>query len=545
MLACLCRTINKPVLAAVIRICLAIGTIMKATYEELRQLNEQAWVDRNKDVQKSLKTAQKVQAMLGDYDDASILDLVLSLRTQGYCLDHLSRYSEALTTARRAMELANQVGDLRIVASIDNVLGNIFWRLADYSSSLDHYMHGLRLVKVEPDPELEVFLLQGLGVLHFEIGDFEEALKYFRDSIQWINSRDITGQAIGLNNTAYTLHRMKRNEEALPFALQALELYGNESFSVGWLELLHTLGSIYLEMGDIERSSWYFQEVAQAAENQEKPLQTINALFGITQIHQTRGEMEDALQKLLRILAISQDIGSLASEGSARELLAQLYKQMGNYQAALENYEIFHSIHVKIFNEQAERRVHNIRLLLQVENIQKEADVYRLMAATDTLTGLLSRREFFSLGEKAVDRARLERASISILMVDLDNFKAINDQHGHAVGDQVLAIVARRIKNTLRQDDLAGRYGGDEFVILMPEIGMPACQKIAERCRTVVAEEPIDIGPSRFWMNISVGLVFSDSVSTFQLEDLIQQADKALLLAKKCGRNRLISSELI
>ena len=515
-------------------------SIMDVTCEKIRQLNEQAWRDRNKDVQKSLKMAQQAQSMVGDCANENSLDLVVSLRTQGYCLEHLSRYSEALTTALKAMELANKLMDKGMVASIDNVLGCIYWRLADYSSSLDHFMHGLRLTEIEPDPELEVFLLQGLGALHYEIGDYEEALKYSKRSIG-LNPADITAKAIGLNNIAYILHQIKREEEALAYALQALDLYGNETFSVGRLELLHTLGSIYLQMGDIERSSSYFEEVVQAAEHHENTLQTVNALFGICQIHQIRGELDQALQKLLLILQISRQIRSPSSEGSAHEFLARLYKQMGNYREALEHFEAFHAIHVQIFDERTERRLHNTRLLLEVETIQKEANLYRALAVTDVLTGLLTRREFFERGAGIVNQARLRRAPISLLMVDLDNFKSINDQNGHSTGDHVLSTVAGRIKGTLRQDDLAGRYGGDEFVILMPEVGVQACQGIAERCQSAVSGEPVEMGESQFWIQISIGLVVSQADSSFQLEDLIHQADRALLQAHKSGRNWIVS----
>jgi diguanylate cyclase (GGDEF)-like protein len=517
---------------------------METTYEKIRQLNEQAWLNRNKDVQKSLLMAQQVQTLILDCPDAGTRDLVVSLRTQGHCLDHLSRYSEALTTALKALELANGLGDLKLTASIDNVLGNIYWRLADYSSALEHYIHGLRLLEVEPDPDVEVYLLLGLGILHYEIGDHEEAIKYFKKSVEQIQSTDITGKAMGLNNIAYTLHTMGRDEEALPYAREALEIYGKEPFSVGKLELLHTLGCIYLEIGEIERASSYFEEVARSAEQYDNSLQIINALFGLGSIHELRGEPDQALQKLIRILQISQEIGSLASECSAREHLARLNKQLGRYQQALEHFEAFHTLHVRIFNEQAERRLRNTRLLLEVETIQKEANLYRSLAATDALTGLLSRREFFDLGGKAVIQARLRKTPMSLLMVDLDNFKAINDQYGHAVGDQVLAMIARRIKNTLRQDDLAGRYGGDEFVVLIPDLDLPDCLRIAERCQSVVSENPIEIDASRFWINLSIGLVVSSASSTSDLEKLVQEADQSLLQAKKDGRKRIVSSEL-
>ncbi len=514
---------------------------MDIQYETIRQLNEQAWSERNKDVQRSLKLAQEAQALLRDCPEAGALDLVISLRTQGYCLEHLSRYKEALTASLEALDLAGQLGDLRIVASIDNELGNIYWRLSDYSSSLDHYMHGLRITEAEPDPELEVFLLQGLGAIHFEIGDYVEALKYSIRSVE-LNPADISGRAIGLNNTAYILHEMKRDEEALVYALQALDVYGREPFSVGRLELLHTLGAIYLQMGDVERSLFYFEETVLAAGRHENILQKVNGLLGICQVHEKKGELEEALHKLLSVLQISREIGSLPSECQVREILARLYKKMGNYRAALEQHEAFHALHIQIFNERSERRINNSRLLLEVETIQKEASLYRTLAATDVLTSLLSRREFFHLGGNLVAQARLTGKPVSLLMIDLDHFKWINDQNGHAVGDRVLSIVARRLKNTLRQVDLAGRYGGDEFVILMPDLDLLDSQQIAERCQSVVSEDPVEVDASRYWISISIGLVVSKAGDTHDLEELIQQADRHLLQAKKDGRNRIVRS---
>jgi diguanylate cyclase (GGDEF)-like protein len=335
---------------------------------------------------------------------------------------------------------------------------------------------------------------------------------------------------------------MKRDEEALPYALQALNVYGNEPYSVGRLELLHTLGTIYLQMGELERSYFYFEQASLAAERHENILQKVNGLLGICQVHEKKGELELALRKLLDVLQISQEIGSLASECEARELLARLYKQMGNYQAALEQHEVFHALHVQLFNERSEQRIHNTRLLLEVETIQKEANLYRSLAATDALTSLLSRREFFELGGRIVSQTHLEGAPVCLLMIDLDNFKAINDQNGHAVGDRVLSIVAGRLKNALRQDDLAGRYGGDEFVVLMRDLDLPDCKRIAERCQSVIAEAPVEVDVSRFWISISIGLVVSNAGDTLALEELIHQADRHLLQAKKAGRNRIVSS---
>lgn len=515
---------------------------MNDSCEKIHSLNHQAWSERNKDILASLKLAQQVEPMLVDCPQIGVSELVLSLRTQGYCLDHLSRYSEALATSLKAIELASQLGDQKLIASIDNVLGSIYWRLSDYPSSLRHYLHGLELVQSDPDPELEIFLLQGLGILHYEMREYEEALKYFKRSIESVITDDVVGQAMGINNIAYTLHDMKDYQQALVYSLKAVEMFNTESYSVGKIEALHTLGSIYIGLEDIERAFHYFEESLQLAERHENRLLTISALLGICQVHQKRGEFEVAEKKLLRALQISYEIHSISSQCNVSEQLAGLYQQTGNYQAALEHYQTFHAVYVQLVNKESERRLHSTQVLLEVEAIQKQANLYRALAATDALTGLLSRREFFELGTNVMNQARKRHAPISLLMIDLDNFKSVNDQHGHTVGDEVLTILAKRLKDTLRQDDLAGRYGGDEFVILMPDIGLPECHRIARRCHKALVKTPIQVKSLTIWMNVSIGLAALGTNKNLPLEDLIEQADNALLAAKKNGRNRIVTS---
>jgi tetratricopeptide (TPR) repeat protein len=298
--------------------------MMNDTCEKIHILNDQAWSERNKDIVASLKLAQQVEAMLAECPQVGVDELILSMRTQGYCLDHLSRYSEALTTSLKAIELASQLGDRKLMASLDNILGSIYWRLSDYPSSLRHYLHGLELLQIDPNPELEIFLVQGLGILHYEMGEYEDALNYFKRSIESANTVDLLGKAMGLNNIAYTLHGMKDYQQALTYALKAVEMFSTESYSVGKIEALHTLGSIYVELDNIERAFYYFEESLQLAEHHENRLLMISTLLGICQVHRIRGELGDAENKLLKALQIAYEINSISSQCSVSEQLAEL-----------------------------------------------------------------------------------------------------------------------------------------------------------------------------------------------------------------------------
>ncbi|HLA99507.1 MAG TPA: sensor domain-containing diguanylate cyclase [Anaerolineales bacterium] len=172
-----------------------------------------------------------------------------------------------------------------------------------------------------------------------------------------------------------------------------------------------------------------------------------------------------------------------------------------------------------------------------IRNSREHAEVQKL-AVTDTLTGLYNRRGFIELGQREVERARRYKRPIVAIVMDLDNFKEINDNYGHANGDMVLQIVANRCLQNLRRVDLVGRLGGDEFTILLPETDDSTGSQVAERLRNSIANTPVDIDGAPVAISVSVG-VSRSTTSIPDLDILLGRADSAMYLAKKAGRNRL------
>ena len=181
------------------------------------------------------------------------------------------------------------------------------------------------------------------------------------------------------------------------------------------------------------------------------------------------------------------------------------------------------------------------RNLKQSETALKNAleEVERL-AITDSLTSLYNRRHLFELADREFQRARRYRIPLSIMMVDIDEFKRVNDTYGHAIGDQVLQGVAECCRKELRGVDVIGRYGGDEFVALLPETGLPAACQVAERLRRSIAERVLDTRAGRVAVTVSLGIAVMDD-EHLTPETLIDRADKALYVAKQNGRNRVWS----
>ncbi len=175
---------------------------------------------------------------------------------------------------------------------------------------------------------------------------------------------------------------------------------------------------------------------------------------------------------------------------------------------------------------------------IAIQNSRLFKDVQRL-AITDPLTGWNNRRHFFSKAQNELERSLRYGHSLSVIMLDIDNFKEVNDQYGHLVGDQILQAIAKRINNNLRTPDVGGRYGGEEFVILLPETGILAAQQAAERIRITVTDMPIATTKGPVAVSISLGVAGIQGVRTLKIEKLLDMADQALYAAKGAGRNRV------
>ena len=173
--------------------------------------------------------------------------------------------------------------------------------------------------------------------------------------------------------------------------------------------------------------------------------------------------------------------------------------------------------------------------------LQNALKAMEKLAITDDLTSLYNRRHFLYLAIHEFQRAQRYKHSLSIIILDIDTFKQINDTKGHVVGDQVLHEVARRCGQELRTADVFGRYGGDEFAIMLPESDLTAASQIAERLRNSISMNAVNTDAGPVIVTISMGIAnLSNEYST--LETLIAGADQALLAAKRTGRNRVVSA---
>ena len=183
---------------------------------------------------------------------------------------------------------------------------------------------------------------------------------------------------------------------------------------------------------------------------------------------------------------------------------------------------------------EAQQQVAEIRDVSQRKALEEQL---RQLATTDPLTSTLNRRAFQQRAEHELSRSQRQGTALCLAILDLDHFKRVNDQHGHAVGDQVLVAFSTLCRQQARSTDLFARFGGEEFVILLPDSDLNAAQQRLERLRSNLHIHTVDTAQGPLNISVSIGLASSRPHET--LEQLLQRADTQLYQAKTQGRNRI------
>jgi len=232
--------------------------------------------------------------------------------------------------------------------------------------------------------------------------------------------------------------------------------------------------------------------------------------------------------------------GSTASTVSHYMLNEYLAQQMKLISTGEER-----PLHIRLANGDAiqfrcKALANGARLLTygNVSELAQQADALEKLACLDAMTGLNNRRHFLVLAEIEWSRFRRYSRPLALLLIDIDRFKSVNDTYGHDAGDVVIKAVAALLDKHKRASDIAGRLGGEEFVLLLPEAKRDQAVAAGERFRQLVAEHPIGIGDRHLQVTISVGASACRAGSQ-GLDELLKEADIALYEAKRSGRNRV------
>jgi len=190
--------------------------------------------------------------------------------------------------------------------------------------------------------------------------------------------------------------------------------------------------------------------------------------------------------------------------------------------------------------EELEARVRAGERILELEDHLVEArESMRFRATHDLLTSLWNRGVILELVSREIQRSFRENSCTVVMMCDIDHFKRVNDQHGHAAGDDVLREVARRLQHSVRSYDMVGRYGGEELLVVLNRCDPSSALARADNLRSVICGKPIRARGESLSITVSIGLALSCDYQNCDVDEIIRKADHALYAAKEAGRNRV------
>ncbi|MCC8193621.1 MAG: GGDEF domain-containing protein [Deltaproteobacteria bacterium] len=233
-------------------------------------------------------------------------------------------------------------------------------------------------------------------------------------------------------------------------------------------------------------------------------------------------------------------VGDFSATASPMGELSEAFDIMGKtLQAAMERLEQ----QKRDLTELSDSLRREIEARATVEkDLRREQARLQKLASTDPLTGIANRRYFFQAAVRELERIRRTKSPACLAMLDIDHFKALNDHLGHSEGDKALRRIAKIITGTIRPYDIVGRYGGDEFIFLFPEISRDQAYTLLERLRGAVEKANIATGGDSPVITVSIGLIelrVEKKITGATLDRIIQRADEALYTAKKQCRNHI------
>lgn len=496
-----------------------------------------------------------------------------ALTHQGLVLLNQGLYAQALEALEEAQALHRAGADVQIDRTL-HYLGLLYHGLRDYEEARQHLERGLAQAQDTADPMRAAPLLGSLARVANDAGLHEAALEYTRQSGELATRFDsVPGLAYSLLERGRALLGLERLDEAR----QALEESRRLSRSITQhrtaADATFVLGRAALHAGDEAEALRLFGEAMPNYQAASDVPQMLDAYRQMIPLLRRQGEPEEAARLAELAMAMQEQISG--RDTSRRIALLEYRHQVTDNARHIELLRRENEIQqLRLANQALDRRIglglilglttvaallawafarsRRARKALATGNLELEASRHALAQAnaalaeraqvlaqaviTDPLTGVSNRSHVLDTLEGVAATAFAQRQGLAVLMLDVDRFKSVNDDHGHGVGDRVLRRVATLVREMLPPQALLGRYGGEEFLLVLPGHELEAARRLAERIRRVVEDSTAPDEPP---VTLSIGVAARTAGSDIDPDELIEDADRALYRAKESGRNRV------
>lgn len=530
--------------------------------DKIDAINRLAWTLRISQPERARNLSREA-ASLAKINNQLVYDLGMaeSLITLAFLESEDGNLESAISDCLKSLSLLKEEATNDSLISAWYTLGWSYYYSGDYPAALEYGLKALNRSEEAGIKEKEAWALD-LAASTFK--DPTQAIPMYNKALRIFNELGAEeGQARVLNNMACTLLELGEYPTALEYSQKSLQLAQDILLKRDEINVNGTIGEIYLAMKEYDQAKHYLGKAKLLAERYGRDISYLYILVDLGEVFLAQDEFEQAEQQLFFALSIATKWNLNNEKMRCHRFLSEFYEKQGKPDKALEHYKLFHSLKESVAGESSARQIAILKMNHKVETAQRDMEIQRLqnaqlqleideqkriqsilenLATRDSLTNLYNRRHFLTLAEQEWKRALRYGHPFSVLMLDLDDFKDINDRFGHATGDQALIMVAGLIQGSLRKVEIAGRYGGDEFAVILPETPTEKGLIVGKRIHEKVVSQSIQTSKGLIRMTVSIGVAglskqTGDQVES--LEELLHRADVALYTSKNAGKNQV------
>lgn len=527
-----------------------------STIELSTALNDLASVCFHSDPEQSMRSADEAFSIVELTDDLE--QKGRSLRILGAGNWARGEYKEAQRQLDESLRIFRELGSRKDIADTLNNIGLVYDRTGDYEKALEIHLDAMSIRMDLEDRNGLGYSLSNIGNIYAHLEEFGRASEYYEKALE---IREELGDRIGIAEAVANIGMVNASLEEFETAFEnysrAYEIYKSEGHRSGIANSCINIGKSLVRQSAFSRAIRYFMLASDEYTGIGNRWGVALSSMNMGNLYMKQDNVELAEEFFFRSLDISREIGERNFIMRLFKYLSDLYEKREEYRKSLEYYREYVTMREELLGG---RRAKGI-LRLEAKELEREIEIfreretvllekqkeYRYLSITDPLTGLYNRRHFLAETEKTVSRSMDSGEIISLAMVDIDHLKEINDTLGHSLGDRVLEEFAILLRKTLRPDDTAARYGGDEFVVLLRHCSVASATEIFRDLATSVRDQLSILIHNEMEVTISCGVA---DLSELPLEirnsdNLIDLADKRLYAAKNAGRNQVTGSEFV
>jgi diguanylate cyclase (GGDEF)-like protein len=495
---------------------------------------------------------------------------------QGYAdsLFNLSHFNMLLGNLQIAVEQAEEslqtyqkLNQEQPQAELYAHLGQLYDILNQRNLAIDYLVKGLEITNKHQFELTEGKISLHIGSVYLGMGNYHQCI---HTSLQaegvFKKYKQPTFQAYAMMNLAQAYSHTQKMKEAFQAIQLAVEIATKIGSPVIEAETLYYRGMIHCQNAEIELAKTDLLNSQQLNKKMHMKYLNLRVKLGLSELFIISQDFQQASLLLERCLKSARTIGIEQLILESHKKLSDVYEKMEKYALSLSHFKQYSELTDHLFTQQSLQKVQTIEVLYRTRSATREVEVtreknltleheilerknlevelrksekrYRTMASFDPLTHLYNRRHFYNLAEIEFERAIRYNHPLTLFMIDLDHFKQINDRFGHLVGDDLLEFVATICKRNLRKIDIIGRYGGEEFIVLLPETGAEQALLLANRICDTIRDTRMPSSKGSIAVTASIGIsVLSNGNGS--LEILMDQADQAMYTAKNNGRNQV------